>query len=118
MGLAGCATCERYQNVHIESEPSGADIFLDGERVGETPQTLPLATTHHRSVYLKKSEYRPELIVLELQPAPDRIHFYRPPDVHVELVPLADRHERDLEIEVELSEPSPIEAPEIPVKRR
>ena len=35
--LAGCAS---YQNVGVESTPPGAEIFLDGKSVGQTPLEL------------------------------------------------------------------------------
>jgi sirohydrochlorin ferrochelatase len=103
--LAVClAGCSAYQNVAIESDPPGAEIFLDGKPVGPTPQNLRVSRDLDHTVYLKKDGYRPELVVLEKHEANDGIDFLTPADVARRLSPGPSSDpelERRLKIEVE-----------------
>lgn len=104
LALGACTVFQRHQNIRVETVPAGADVYLDGELVGQTPMQLSLPTTKHRAVYLKKADYRPELVVLELRSEPDRIDFYQPPDIAVELVPLPPQSAQQRELEIEIAE--------------
>lgn len=103
--LALCLTgCTAYQNVSIESDPPGAEIFLDGKPVGQTPLKLSVSRDLDHSVYLKKEGYRPELVVLEKHEANDGIDYLTPADVakHLAPGPSSDPElERRLRLEVE-----------------
>jgi hypothetical protein len=103
LGLALiAATCPPYQNVGINSSPSEAQIFVDGELVGLTPAQMPVGTLDDHKVYLKKEGYRPELVVLLLHRPTDQINFLTPPDVFVTLTPMSDSSlDSDVTIEVE-----------------
>jgi PEGA domain len=101
LSLAGCAA---YQNVGVESDPPGAEIYLDGKLIGLTPQSLRLARDAAHTVFLKKEGYRPELIVLEKHEAVDGIDYLTPADVvkRLSLGPSSDPElERRLQIEIE-----------------
>ncbi len=102
--LAG-ATCAPYQRVGVESSPEGAEVYLDGERVGATPMTLRVSTAVDHSVYVKKEGYRSELLVLNRNQPSDQIDFLTPADLDVRLVLTLDPLGRDLEVETEESEP-------------
>jgi hypothetical protein len=96
--------CASYQNIAIESEPAGAEIFLDGKSVGATPQSLRISREQAHTVYLKKEGFRPELVVLEKHDANDGIDFLTPPDVVKRLAPGPSSDpemERRLKIEAE-----------------
>lgn len=54
LALAGCV--ERL--LVIRSQPSGAEVWIDGERRGETPHTEPYAFYGTREVTLVKKGYR------------------------------------------------------------
>jgi hypothetical protein len=103
--LAACATgCASYQNVGVESDPPGAEIYLDGKPVGQTPQNLRISREAAHTVYLKKEGYRPELVVLEKRDAVDGIDYLTPADVvrRLSLGPSSDPElERRLQIEIE-----------------
>ena len=103
--LAVClAGCSAYQNIAIESDPPGAEIFLDGKSVGQTPQNLRVPRDLDHTVYLKKDGYRPELVVLEKHEANDGIDYLTPADVAKRLSPGPSSDpelERRLRIEVE-----------------
>jgi len=104
---AGLSACAQYQYVNVQSQPVGAEVFLDKERVGVTPLELRLDRTQAHALYVKHEGYRPELVVLELQRAADGLAFLTPPDVELRLVPgeAAADQQRDLEIEVESPAP-------------
>jgi hypothetical protein len=105
--LAGAgAGCAQYQYIGISSNPAGAEIYLDGERVGTTPQRLRVSREDHHKVFLKKQGYQSELFVLELQRAPDGVDFLTPPDIGVRMRPGNDAtpSERDLQIQLEREE--------------
>ena len=96
--------CAAYQNVAIESDPPGAEIFLDGKPVGTTPQNLRVSREAPHTIYLKKEGYRPELVVLEKHDAVDGIDFLTPADVVKRLSPGPSSDpelERRLKIEAE-----------------
>lgn len=63
----GKAANTQAGTVKVESDPEGAEIYIDGRFVGETPSTLHLASGIHR-VELKlanKKEWQRDLEVLE-----------------------------------------------------
>ena len=98
------AACASYQNVAIESDPPGAEIFLDGKSVGATPQSLRISREQPHTVYLKKEGFRPELVVLEKHDAIDGIDYLTPADVVKRLAPGPSSDpelERRLKIEAE-----------------
>jgi hypothetical protein len=103
LGLALiAATCPPYQNVGINSTPSEAQIFVDGDLVGHTPAQISVGTLDDHKVYLKKEGYRPELVVLLLHRPTDQINFLTPPDVYVTLTPLSDSSlDSDVTVEIE-----------------
>jgi hypothetical protein len=95
--------CAAYQNVGIESDPPGAEIYLDGKLAGQTPLQLRVPRDAAHTVYLKKEGYRPELVVLEKHDANDGIDFLTPADVTRRLSPGPSSDpelERRLKIEV------------------
>jgi len=96
--------CASYQNVAIESDPPGAEIFLDGKSVGATPHSLRISREQPHTVYLKKEGFRPELVVLEKHDANDDIDYLTPVDVVKRLSPGPSSDpelERRLKIEAE-----------------
>ena len=103
--LALCLVgCTAYQNVAIESDPPGAEIFLDGKPVGLTPLDLRVSRNLDHTVYLKKEGHRPELVVLEKHEANDGIDYLTPADVVKRLSPGPSSDpelEHRLKIEVE-----------------
>ena len=52
--LAGCV--ERF--INLRSEPAGADVYLDGDKVGQTPIDIPYIWYGTREVILEKRGYR------------------------------------------------------------
>jgi hypothetical protein len=98
------AACAHYQNVGVESDPPGADVYLDGELVGKTPTQLEVGRDGAHSIYLKREGYRPELVLLERHEANDGIDFLTPADVTKRLSPGPSSDpelERQLKIEVD-----------------
>jgi hypothetical protein len=101
VSLAGCA---QYQVVGVSSEPNGAQIYLDGQKVGKTPAKLEVPRGKDHTIYLKREGYRPELVVLERHTADDEIDYLTPADVVKRMSPGPDSNpeiERQLKIEIE-----------------
>jgi hypothetical protein len=99
--LSGCAA---YQNVGVESDPPGAQIYVDGKLEGVTPLELRVSRDAPHTVYLKKEGFRPELVVLDRHEATDGVHFLTPADVSRRLAPGPSSDpelERRLQIELE-----------------
>jgi hypothetical protein len=88
--LSAGVACAPYQNVGVLSVPEGAQVFVDGEMVGVTPLRVPVSTETDHSVYVKKSGYRPQFVVLRLQTPEVPPKFVIPADVRVRLVWLGD----------------------------
>lgn len=84
LALSGCAA---YQNVGIESDPPGAQIYLDGKLAGVTPLELQVGRDSAHTVYLKKEGYKPELVVLDKHDTADGLDFLTPADVTRRLSP-------------------------------
>jgi hypothetical protein len=55
----GCATVIKgsTQSIPVSSEPSAADILLDGQMVGQTPKTLALKRSSNYLVTIQKAGY-------------------------------------------------------------
>lgn len=65
--LSGCATmfCGTSEDVKIESFPSGASVFLNGENVGKTPLEVEMNRDSHPLVVLKKDGYADTRLQIE-----------------------------------------------------
>jgi hypothetical protein len=58
--LSGCATIINgtTQSVTFDSIPQGAEILIDGARVGVTPLTITLEKNAKKTVMIKKDGYK------------------------------------------------------------
>ncbi len=105
--LAAASTglaCAHYQNVGVETDPPGAQIYLDGHLVGTTPAQVEVSRDEAHLVYLKREGYRPEPVPLEHHEAQDGIDFLTPADVVKRLAPGPSSDpelERNLKIEID-----------------
>jgi len=100
------SACSHYQFVGVETDPPGAQIYLDGHLVGRTPMQLEVSRDAAHMVYLKREGYRPEPVALEHHEAQDGIDFLTPADVVKRLAPGQSSDpelERNLKIEVDQS---------------
>ena len=59
MLFTGCATVisGTTQTINFESSPSGAAIFLDGERIGVTPLEMELKKNKYKSIRVELEGY-------------------------------------------------------------
>lgn len=59
MLMSGCSTVIKGNNqaVTFQSEPSAAAIFIDGERIGNTPMTVRLPKNKKDTVMISKDGY-------------------------------------------------------------
>src|SRR5208282_85572 len=57
--LSGCATVFKgpTRSVDLSSEPAGANVFVDGNDMGDTPITLNLVSNRFHTITVKKSGY-------------------------------------------------------------
>jgi hypothetical protein len=62
----GCATIIKgtNQSIPISSDPSGAAVFTDGNRVGSTPTSIELSRKHSHVITLEMRGYESENITL------------------------------------------------------
>ncbi|MCF8324036.1 MAG: PEGA domain-containing protein [Leadbetterella sp.] len=60
VSTSGCATLfgPKKQNVYASSTPSGADVYVNGIRMGTTPYTLNLKPNQEYMVEFKKAGYK------------------------------------------------------------
>ena len=103
---AACLACAHYQRVGVETDPPGAQIYLDGRMIGKTPMQVEVSRDAAHMVYLKREGYRPEPVPLEHHDAQDGIDFLTPADVVRRLAPGPSSDpelERKLKIEVDSS---------------
>lgn len=65
-GAGGCATIVKgtSQKVPIASDPPGADILVDGSRVGQTPMAVEMKRKHDHLVTIQKTGYRPQSVAV------------------------------------------------------
>lgn len=65
--LSGCATLIHgsSQSIRVESEPSGAQVEVDGRPVGETPTTVDLKRDQDHNVRLYHTGHEPHTVTLQ-----------------------------------------------------
>ena len=67
LAALGCATIfnDTSPPVSIGSQPSGADVFVDGNLVGRTPAVIELSTKSHHTVVFRKEGYADRTYLLQ-----------------------------------------------------
>lgn len=62
----GCATIVKgsHQSVPMASDPSAADILVDGTLVGQTPTSVELKRKHDHLITIQKTGYRPKSVAV------------------------------------------------------
>ena len=62
LAFTGCATILKgsSQDISIDSNPSGAKVFVDGAQVGTTPLSVDLKKNKHSSIRVVKDGYEPQ----------------------------------------------------------
>jgi hypothetical protein len=97
----GCATST--QSVRIECVPEEVSIYVDGRLLEARSDELLLRTDAPHKIFVKGPGYEPRLVVLEPELDTDgRLHFSSS-DLCVEVVPIGQ--DRELELEVEREAP-------------
>ena len=59
------------QNITVDSQPSGANVYVDGQLMGTTPVTLTLKKGKYKVITIKKECYKP--VTLQLQKTMDGV---------------------------------------------
>jgi hypothetical protein len=64
--LIGCATVIKggYGDIDVKSDPRRAEVFVDGELVGETPITVDLRTNQTHIIEFKKEGFETKTYIL------------------------------------------------------
>jgi PEGA domain len=62
--LSACSTMTFNEDVAVDSKPCGADIFVNGELMGQTPATLSLDTSSVYEIKLAKKGYKDQTVSL------------------------------------------------------
>ncbi len=62
----GCASIVKgtTQPIPVSSDPTGADVKLDGNRVGQTPMTVEVKRKSDHLLTIEKSGYQPESVAI------------------------------------------------------
>jgi hypothetical protein len=66
IGSTGCATIVKgsNQSIPIASDPSAADVLVDGNLVGQTPTSIQLKRKHDHLITIQKTGYRPKSVAV------------------------------------------------------
>ncbi len=64
VSLSACSTMSFNEDVAIDSMPSGADIIVNGELMGQTPAILSLDTNNVYEIKLAKKGYKDQTVSL------------------------------------------------------
>ncbi|WP_147821611.1 PEGA domain-containing protein [Salidesulfovibrio onnuriiensis] len=63
--MAGCQAQVFTQAVPVSSNPMGADLYVDGKMVGQTPTSVELERNRDHILTLKKEQYRQEDVIIK-----------------------------------------------------
>ena len=53
------------QNISINSDPQGANVYVDGQLMGTTPVTLTLKKGKYKTIEIRKQCYKPVTLTLQ-----------------------------------------------------
>ncbi len=90
------AACAPKQRIPLDLGPAPVELFVDGERAEAVPAELELRADRDHKLFVKRSGYVPELVVLEARETDGRDGLV-PERVRVRLRP--EIGDRDIEIE-------------------
>ena len=64
---SGCATifCGKYQDVSVNTDPEGAEVYVDRHKKGVTPIELEIPRKKNATIKLKKEGYRDEFVLIK-----------------------------------------------------
>lgn len=73
--LTGCCTVrhQSFQPVGISSSPSGANIIINGEHCGTTPQVFEIEAKYSHEIILEKEGYQPIQYAIQSKASPARL---------------------------------------------
>ena len=73
--LTGCCTVRHqpFQPIGISSNPSGANIIINGELCGTTPQILEMDAKYSHEIILEKDGYQPMHYTIQSKASPMRL---------------------------------------------
>ena len=87
--LSGCA----QRILHIETQPPGADVYINGAAAGKTPLAHPFDVSGKVEIVLRHTDHQSRRIIHEASPP---WYAYFPMDIIVEFIlpvfPLRDVH--------------------------
>lgn len=90
--------CAQTQTFRLDCVPKEVTIYLDKEPLDRVPDSIRLRTDRPHTLFFKGGDYKPEMVVLDTQPAGQEPAL-SPRDVCTELNLV--KRSRELEIEVE-----------------
>ena len=66
VGLVGCATIfkQKTRTVAFDSDPQGAEIYINGNRMGKTPMPMNLSNLKAVTVTFKKEGYEDKTYII------------------------------------------------------
>ncbi len=72
VATTGCGTLfnSGLKPVMLDSDPPGADVYLDGNRVGKTPISVEMEKKHSANLTFKKQGYEEKTAIIQSQLVP------------------------------------------------
>ncbi len=72
IATTGCGTLfnRNLKPVMLDSDPQGADVYVDGNRVGKTPINVEMEKKHSANLTFKKEGYEEKTAIIQSQLVP------------------------------------------------
>jgi len=69
LSMTGCATIlkQKTRVVNFDSNPQGADVYIDGDRVGQTPFPYTLSNLKSVNITFKKDGYLDKTYIINTE---------------------------------------------------
>jgi hypothetical protein len=98
---AGTVACAAKQRVPLDCLPAEVVVYVDGERLAETPDALELSADEPHVVMFRGEGYASEMVVLEAETDADGRSKLSPESLCVRLSPIGMDRRLDLTPEEE-----------------
>jgi hypothetical protein len=95
--------CASKQRIALDCVPHEVEVYVDGRKLEETPESIELRKDRAHTVFFKGGGYRPHMVVLNSEDV-DGEPQLSPADVCTEAVFVETQPEVQIEVEPQLAE--------------